>query len=93
MSNESSQVNRETAGGVDALLKSLAPQVTPGEHENSEGERISIDRTILNGQPALCLVIHDDPPPYGSGMPAPMLLDNGTRLWLLEKLSEGTVYP
>ena len=56
-------------------------------HINSEGERIEIVRVgsgRFEGMPLL--VIHDDPPPRGSGIQAPMLLDEGTREWLAEQL-------
>lgn len=53
------------------------------EHSNSESELISIDRIEagpFEGQ--YLLIIHDDPPPEGTGIQAPMLLDRGTRDWL-----------
>lgn len=52
-------------------------------YTNSEGERIAIERREMHGRtPVFCLVIYDDPPPTGTGRPAPMLLDRGTRDWL-----------
>lgn len=57
-------------------------------HVNSEGERIEIvpsTAPAFRGQPLLVIV--DDPPPQGSGVRAPMLLDEGTRRWLLEQLT------
>ena len=57
------------------------------EHRNMEGELISIeisDAPRFQGQ--LLLVIHDDPPPNGSGIAAPMLLDHDTREWLRNAL-------
>ena len=63
-------------------------------YTNSEGERVSIERATapaFAGQ--LLLVIHDDPPPRGTGVRAPMLLDAGTRAWLVEQLTEAEVSP
>jgi len=59
---------------------------TNEEHINSERERISIERRQLRGKDVLLLVIWDDAPPHGTGVPAPMLLDESTQAWLLEKL-------
>lgn len=58
-------------------------------HINSEGEMVAIEDRQLRGEKCRCLVIYDDPPPRGSGRPAPMLLDEGTRRWLLAQLSDG----
>ena len=55
------------------------------QHVNSEGERVSIERVLTGdfvGQ--LTLVVYDDPP---LGTAAPMLLDEGTRDWLLAALA------
>ena len=58
---------------------------------NQENERIEIIKLKapedLEGMHVL--VIHDDPPPTGTGVMAPHLLDQGTIRWLkdvLEKL-------
>lgn len=56
--------------------------MTYSSHVNSEGERISIEEGTLRGEKVELLVIHDDPPPQGSGVRAPMLLDDDTRVWL-----------
>lgn len=58
-------------------------------HVNSERERLTI-RRILDGEFAghHILVIHDDPPPHGSGVAAPMLLDLGTQMALREFLED-----
>lgn len=58
------------------------------EHINSEGERISIESRVLAGKIVKVLVIWDDKAPIGSGKPAPMKLDEGTRTWLLNQLVE-----
>ena len=58
-------------------------------HTNSEGEKISISVATsdeFEDQPIL--IIHDDRPPRGSGIAAPMLLDKGTREWLRSQLDE-----
>ena len=58
------------------------------KHVNSENEVISINQLgpgPFEGQ--YLLVVHDDPPPQGSGQQAPMLLDEGTRKWLLKQLN------
>lgn len=55
-------------------------------HTNLEWEKISIETKALNGKAVHCLIIWDDKPPRGTGRPAPMLLDEGTRDWLLEHL-------
>jgi hypothetical protein len=55
------------------------------EHTNSEGEKVSIERATHGAFAGrLLLVIHDDPPVETR---APMLLDEGTRDWLLGALS------
>lgn len=57
------------------------------QHVNSEGERVSIERVLTGdfvGQ--LLLVVYDDPP---LSTTAPMLLDEGTRAWLLAALTGG----
>lgn len=57
------------------------------EHVNREGERIAIhkmDKGIFKGQ--YILNVYDDPPPKGSGVRAPMLLDYGTQQWLKKQL-------
>lgn len=59
-------------------------------HRNSQHERVTIER--VGGGPfegEHVLVVHDDPPPRGSGVAAPMLLDEGTRAWLREQLDGG----
>lgn len=59
-----------------------------GRHMNSQAETIDIVRANggeFDGQ--LVLRIHDDPPPRGSGIAAPMLLDAGTCAWLAERLT------
>ncbi len=61
--------------------------VTVEEYINSERERITIERRILHGQEVEVLVMWDDPPPRGSGRPAPMLLDTGLKQWLVEQLT------
>ncbi|MEM8866566.1 MAG: hypothetical protein AAGF31_13565 [Planctomycetota bacterium] len=55
-------------------------------HINSQGERISIRKMSASHKFAgqYVLVIHDDPPPHGSGVEAPMLLDADTAAWLHE---------
>lgn len=58
-------------------------------YTNSEGEKISISLATsdeFEDQPLL--VVHDDPPPRGTGAGAPMLLDEGTRAWLRVQLDE-----
>jgi len=57
------------------------------KYTNSENEVVSIQKLgwgPFEGQHIL--VIHDDPPPLGSGAEAPMLLDEGTRKWLQRQL-------
>ncbi len=58
-------------------------------HTNTENETIEIDR-ITAGQFAgeYILIIWDDAKPKGSGIPAPLLLDAGTRNSLLTRLTE-----
>ena len=52
-------------------------------HFNSQGEKITIDRVAVGEfQGQLVLVIHDDAPGWTE---APMLLDEGTRLFLIEQ--------
>lgn len=51
-------------------------------HINSVGEKISVEER----GPIRVLVIWDDEPPLGSGVAAPMLLDESTVQWLLEQL-------
>lgn len=59
--------------------------IEPTSHVNCQGERISIEtRKIYGDTEVTCLVIHDDPPPLGSGIAAPMLLDRDTRQWLVD---------
>lgn len=55
---------------------------------NSQGEKIAIEQRILDGKPVHCLVIYDDLPPIGTGKPAPMLLDDHTQKWLVERIAE-----
>ena len=64
---------------------------SPLVHVNTEGERIAIER-VTDGPFAgrQVLVLYDDPPPNGTGQRAPMLLDEGTRRWLLDALAEPT---
>lgn len=58
-------------------------------HVNSEFECIEICEALLyNEEFVHVLVIHDDPPPQGSGVGAPMLLDKSTREWLKQRLEE-----
>jgi len=58
------------------------------EFTNSEGEVIKIEDARLRGVPVKCLVLYDDMPPNGTGQPAPILLDEGLRKWLLEVLPQ-----
>lgn len=59
------------------------------EHVNTEGERITIERRLKHGvEPVVCLVIHDDAWPRGTGQRAPMRLDAGTRVWLRGELDK-----
>lgn len=58
------------------------------KHTNSEGERISIEPRPFKGKQVHCLIVWDDRPPRGTGQPAPMLLDEGTRDWLVENLQK-----
>ena len=54
---------------------------------NSEGEVLTIEKVEtgpFEGQQLL--VVHDDPRPRGTGIRAPMLLDDGLRAWLKETL-------
>ena len=67
--------------------KPTAGRLTAGTHVNSEGERVSIARSEKAG--CMCLVVHDDPPPLGSGRIAPMMLDTGTVEWLRERVAPG----
>ena len=62
-----------------------------GYHVNGEGERISVD-LVPSGKfkGERILVIHDDPPPNGTGTKAPMLLDESTVEWLLSILDPST---
>lgn len=49
-------------------------------HVNTEGEFLTVEHLAFGpyaGQ--WLLVVHDDPPPRGTGTRAPMLLDRGTR--------------
>lgn len=49
-------------------------------HVNTEGEILTVEQLVFGpyaGQ--WLLVVHDDPPPSGTGIRAPMLLDRGTR--------------
>lgn len=61
-------------------------------HTNTQHETIEV--AVAGPGPfqgAPLLVIHDDPPPVGTGTRAPMLLDAGTRRWLraqLDRLDE-----
>jgi len=55
---------------------------------NSQREKIAIEERKLNGEKVHCLVIYDDPWPNGTGKPAPMLLDELTRTWLIKNLNE-----
>lgn len=59
-------------------------------YTNSEGEEMTIER-VTRGDFAgqLVLVIHDD---YPSKVRAPMLLDEGTREWLLMQLQGAVAY-
>lgn len=58
-------------------------------HTNSVNETITVE-LVTGGQfvDHFILVIHDDPPPLGAGITAPMLLDRGTRDWLRMVLAE-----
>lgn len=58
------------------------------KHINSQGEMVSIQDLKLDGKPVKCLVIHDDPPPRGSGQQAPTLLDVGLSGWLEQEIAE-----
>ena len=56
-------------------------------YTNSQNEKIELTRASTDqfkGQNLL--VLHDDPPPLGSGRQAVMLLDEGTIEWLAEQL-------
>lgn len=55
---------------------------------NSQLEPIEICEAEFEGKPVHLLVLHDDPPPEGTGTTAPMLLDEGTREWLKQRLEE-----
>ena len=57
-------------------------------HRNSQNELITISAGTMNGEPVELLVIHDDPPPGGTGIAAPMLFDESTRAWLLTVCGE-----
>ena len=64
----------------------MSKPTTIAAHFNSQNEKISIERVVagdFRGQ--LLLVIHDDHP---STTIAPMLLDDGTRLFLIEQCRE-----
>lgn len=56
-------------------------------HRNTQGEVISIKR-VTAGEflDQHVLIIKDDPKPRGSGIEAPMLLDQGTQAWLLRSI-------
>lgn len=59
------------------------------DHINTQGERIAIEARKMHGlTPVHCLVIYDDAPPRGTGRPAPMLLDEGTREWLKAEIAK-----
>ena len=59
------------------------------EYWNSQREYITIERANMHPfEGDLLLVIHDDPPPTGSGKAAPMLLDSGMIHWLHEATGE-----
>lgn len=66
----------------------MSKPTTIATHFNSQGEKITIDR-VGAGEFAghLVLVIHDDAPGWTE---APMLLDEGTRLFLIEACRELT---
>jgi len=65
------------------------PQVRKVEsvHWNSQNEKLSITK-VVDGRwkGRYVLVIYDDPPPLAMGTPAPMLLDEGTRQFLIQEL-------
>lgn len=65
----------------------MSKPTTIASHSNSQGEKITIER-VGTGEFAghLVLVIHDDP--VGGWTAAPMLLDEGTRLFLIEQCQE-----
>lgn len=59
------------------------------QHINTQGERVAIEPRKMHGvTPVHCLVIYDDAPPMGTGRPAPMLLDAGTREWLKAEIAK-----
>ena len=51
-------------------------------HTNSQGESITVESGELYGEAVDVLCMYDDPPPYGTGTRALMLLDDLTRAWL-----------
>ena len=56
-------------------------------YRNRENERLTIERCdapAFLGEYLLC--IHDDMPPRGSGIKAPMLLDRATAAFLIAEL-------
>lgn len=70
------------------------PTKTLARHYNSQNEKITIDRILKGGYKGqLLLIIHDDHQPEGSGVKAPMLLDQSTIDWLVEQLSNGMKFP
>lgn len=56
-------------------------------HTNSEGEKIGVIAGTLRDVIVELLVVCDDPPPEGTGVQAPMLLDVSTRKFLIEQLT------
>jgi hypothetical protein len=62
--------------------------VIEGVYINSQNEKVSIQKlTSGNFEGQFVLILWDDPPPNGSGVAAPTLLDEGMRKWLLEHLN------
>jgi len=60
------------------------------EHTNDRGERIGIAKIENDSTSPLLLLIWDDPPPEGTGICAPTLLDDGAIEWLRSQLTEET---
>lgn len=56
------------------------------EHVNSEGERITLADAPDEFPGCQVLIVHDDPPPRGSGIGAPTLITPATAAWLVKQM-------